>query len=359
MTIKNEFNIYMSALNQQQVADLIKVYQHNTVADMTVNNKEISFRKNVKNEGIDPRDYTFYRINTQNGSISDVTANMRPVCTGECLIIDVIGTRCITPAIAPLDTSSTIKDLKVLTYNISWESMTGKRGWPLGPKELCQQNVANVINNNGPYDFVGLQEASNWDKVRDFSPVLLNMKRAAIKIQPNKEKVEYVELVSFWNPQYKENSDKRIYGDFRSLARKAIKDRAGFNFPGVDRYGGGRPYLILFFDDIKTVFINAHFPHQDQQELLNLLIHTYLHQYKNYLIIIAADCNTNFNKNIMIDGIKFTVGNTSKNSCCLENGYTKAYDHVIANNNNDIDTVIPPIISPASDHYPIIATIKR
>jgi len=76
--------------------------------------------------------------------------------------------------------------MKVLSYNISWQSMTGlNNAW-----EFCNNNsdksnerhyskcihsVVTMIDQNGPYDFVALQEASNHELIINNSSELKNL----------------------------------------------------------------------------------------------------------------------------------------------------------------------------------------
>ena len=63
--------------------------------------------------------------------------------------------------------------MKVLTYNVSWQSMTGlDSNWEFCNNTKnknddrhyshCIINVANMIDNYCPFDFIALQEASNY-----------------------------------------------------------------------------------------------------------------------------------------------------------------------------------------------------
>lgn len=249
--------------------------------------------------------------------------------------------------------------IQVLTYNISWESMTGKPGWGLcpanGPPDLCQLNVANVINNSAPLDLVALQEATNWDKIVALSPELQKMSYA-------KALTGKAEVISFWNKQkFKENGSKRISSNFNELRREFINS-AKINTNLSNNNYGDRPFMILFFDNQKTIFVNAHFSHDDQPELIKLLEYKYFNSYPDYRVIIAADFNTNFNKLLTPYQRKYTVGNTSKNTCCDQtrgqNTHFRPYDHVLADRVTQIDTYIPPVTYPASDHLPLVATVK-
>ena len=55
--------------------------------------------------------------------------------------------------------------IKVITYNTCWETQKptrtnfGKLGLLCSKNpEKCRKNVANVLNNNKPFDFIALQE---------------------------------------------------------------------------------------------------------------------------------------------------------------------------------------------------------
>ena len=82
--------------------------------------------------------------------------------------------------------SNAHSNISLLTYNISWESMTGaKSNWalcsnntdPKHPKHnsVCIGNIAQVIEQN-PVDFVCLQEATNFKTLINESLQLKKMK---------------------------------------------------------------------------------------------------------------------------------------------------------------------------------------
>ena len=247
-----------------------------------------------------------------------------------------------------------LKTIRVLTYNISWESMTGKPGWSLCPTmaspQVCQKNVAHSITKNGPFDLIGLQEAAEWQNIIELSSLLKNMSYAVAKSGN-------AEVASFWNKSiFKENADKRIKSSCDAL-RDEYKHNKNYKL-SKNNYGD-RPILILFFDNQKIIFVNAHFPHHDQEELIKLIEVKYLSQNPDYRVIIAGDFNTNFPKNITPFKRQYTVGNTSKNTCCIPPhvSHSLVYDHVLADRVQKIDTFVPVVTTPASDHLPVIATI--
>jgi hypothetical protein len=115
---------------------------------------------------------------------------------------------------------SRTKSINVLSYNISWESMTGKvSDWQLcsnnsdkkHPKHysVCVNNIANVINeyekttdntdnniNDTTLDFITLQEATDFHKLIEQSPILKKM-----NYETHKSGLD--NMVTFWKPKYK------------------------------------------------------------------------------------------------------------------------------------------------------------
>lgn len=62
-------------------------------------------------------------------------------------------------------------NIKIMTYNLCWENLSGIKDKVLNTNcimnkvmnkdvNLCKNNIEGIINDNGPFDFIGLQEAS-------------------------------------------------------------------------------------------------------------------------------------------------------------------------------------------------------
>ena len=107
----------------------------------------------------------------------------------------------------------TSKDnISILSYNISWESMSGRvKDWalcsnntnPKHPKHnsVCVSNIGKVINEN-PTDFITLQEATDYDKLLLECPRLNKMQ---YKVHNSGLDV----IVTFWDANYKLHSMKK------------------------------------------------------------------------------------------------------------------------------------------------------
>jgi endonuclease/exonuclease/phosphatase family metal-dependent hydrolase len=240
-----------------------------------------------------------------------------------------------------------INNIMVLSYNISWESMSGaKRDWtlcsnntnPKHPKHnsVCVSNIGNVINNN-PADFIALQEATDYKKLLDECPRL--------------NKMEYIHhksgldvVITFWDKKYKLVSS--LEGEFEK----------------------GRPWLATLFNN-GCCFINVHFGHYDSTEeykkLENIIkiITARMNTSKTKIIrfIISGDFNYDIKdfgdkKGIInLDGHRFYHHPKHMLTCCVSR--RRHYDHVIDTYRAPIDIVIPDVEFMASDHKPILATL--
>lgn len=227
--------------------------------------------------------------------------------------------------------------IKIFSYNVSWESMTGKKSsWRFcnttnrhsnRNNHVCIQNVAHIIDENcKTCDFITLQEAANYKDIIDNSKILKKMDYLVHKSGP-----EY--MITFWDKEY--TLDKYYHGEFES----------------------GRPYQILMFSNM--CIVNIHMGHYDLKKLksqLNKIVKGINKKYK-YRIIISGDFNYDITgHSIVLDNIKFKINKRKFNTCC--NPYnTRQFDHII-------DSKHTPIIKPiytelmASDHVPISAKIK-
>jgi hypothetical protein len=244
---------------------------------------------------------------------------------------------------------------KVLSYNISFEAMTGKTTagvifqCPISSNgnTECLNNVAQFIENNGPYDFVGLQEASKYYNIIKLSPKLQQMKY--IHFTPFRE-----ELVTFYDSKYILDTDiNTVTGN--------MKDR-------------GRPFMILFFQN-KTCVINMHCGHDDDfYDFLKYINYNsnrsiILNKLRTYNIILIGDMNNPLNDNLKMKKYETEIfdrhlfGINKVNTCC-DNGLkankfnmTINYDHILSTSSN-IKTTVYNVPTPASDHLPIIGIIN-
>jgi endonuclease/exonuclease/phosphatase family metal-dependent hydrolase len=143
--------------------------------------------------------------------------------------------------------ASNSKDINVLSYNVSWGSMSenphnrsaaemAKYCQKLGNK-TCLKNVVKIIDENGPYDFIALQECAGWQDMIRHSALLPLMGYVHHKT-PSR-----IELITFYN------KDKYM----------VIAIKQGFIL------NDGRPYHIIFLiHKISNTFyivINMHNEH--------------------------------------------------------------------------------------------------
>lgn len=254
--------------------------------------------------------------------------------------------------------------IKILTYNISWESMTGQ--WEPShalctgkEKKKCQQNVASFINDEGPFDFILLQEASEYSSVID----LLDGKKAYNFYQSESGRED---MVTLWN------KDKY----------NLQKDDVGKGILGGEK---GRPYQILPFEE-KILLMNIHAGHKGECNLLFILnelkYYLILHpQYNDYRIIIGGDFNhkilEQFNEEYQFeyeDLPRFYIDDKHFITCCIGEGENTTPRFWKWENKNHVDFIIDtagkPTYNgydyeekwnqyfPASDHLPVVACLK-
>lgn len=137
--------------------------------------------------------------------------------------------------------------IKVLSYNICWECMSGSSEGSAGKLgqncikitknkinfTTCAENIATQIDNfseyyggaNNSFDFVGLQESKDWQTLYKLSPALSKLKAVEGKV------------IS-------------LYDGNKYTLEKAINSQ----------FEPGRPIQILIFKE-KVIFVNLHAPH--------------------------------------------------------------------------------------------------
>ena len=175
----------------------------------------------------------------------------------------------------------------------------------------CLENVSKIIDSNGPYDIISLQEASNWQIIRSITPTLFGMKYVS-------HKLDLDEIVIFYHSKYELDSSENILkGHMSDL---------------------NRPLMALFFSN-KLCIINLHAGHYVksnkpnkkgkyyQKDIYKLDYYferilgnepdadIYLDKLLEYDIIITGDFNDELN-----DGLKFfgrnLYGFNTNPSCC-------------------------------------------
>jgi len=188
----------------------------------------------------------------------------------------------------------------VLSYNICWQCMTNtsKGSAPtLGAactctdheedskscaRTVCTEDVARLIEATpadyemANYDFVALQEASNWQALRGAAPNTLGK----LKAQPYKVEGGHEWSVVFWDG-----------------SRFALSHQFGGDS------GHGYAFQVLIFDAAETIFVNVHNCHSHQEcslstlgdelsaRLLESLGRDEVKELQGYRLIVAGDFN--------------------------------------------------------------------
>ena len=247
-------------------------------------------------------------------------------------------------------------NIKILSYNISWESTSGKKtSWPLcsnntnpnNPKHytVCIMNISKVITDN-PVDFITLQEASDYKKLMNEAQVLKTMNHIT-----HSSGLDF--MVTFWNKKYK--LQKTVKGEFET----------------------GRPWMACLFTN-GICLINVHFGHYDQQgeiSMITTMLEKVISSISNSVkrVIISGDFNynikdlwkNNLGKKNMLDipipnnnlGLKLHFHEKHILTCCVAR--RRHYDHVLDSKSSPLDIQIPNVNYMASDHKPIIVTLVK
>lgn len=270
--------------------------------------------------------------------------------------------------------------IRILSYNIFWRAMTNSEtatdttnkernqicktdpNKANGSVTVCLTNVVKFVNNNGPYDFVGFQEATNWKTIQEKSPYLANMNTCSIKFGDPILDTTYKEnMVIFYD------GDKYILDSGTNIIKGFLQD-------------AGRPFIIMFFSDNLCV-INMHGGHYANKTAdyknngdLNKLFTEYLPKFINkfekteiynkinsYNLIIMGDMNNDLPKSVIIGNRKL-FGINKKATCCdrklLNTGLSRPYDHIISTYKQIKYVNFDDFKVPASDHLPVIVEIK-
>ena len=236
--------------------------------------------------------------------------------------------------------------LNIITYNISWESMSGrKQEWalcsnntdPAHPRHhsVCVGNIASVLEDN-PADFILLQEAENHNHLMRQSPRLANMEYEMHESSKDK-------MITFWNKKYK--LEKVIRSEFEP----------------------GRPWMAILYTNGLCV-INVHFGHykkEQEVQYMNRLIRKIKKAFGNNgirRIIIGGDFNYDIKKlgndsKMLLDGTSFYYHPKNLLTCCINRRVQN--DHIIDTKAPLLDIKIPRVAHMASDHKPILATLTN
>ena len=254
-------------------------------------------------------------------------------------------------------TKSNTNVITILSYNISWESMSGSvKDWSLcntnkdksnaRHSSVCVNNIASVFDSSNTLDFVTLQEATDYKK-------LLIQSRRLKQMNYKEHKSGLDSIVTFWDVKYK--LKKVVTGEFEE----------------------GRPWMAILFTN-ELCIINVHMGHYDKEIQLKMMDKMMLEINKNMMHIQKTEKTKKLHKQIryIISGdfnydIKefggsrnyFTLDNTpfyynKKHilTCCINR--RKHNDHVIDSLATPIDITIPKVNYMASDHKPILVQLK-
>jgi len=268
------------------------------------------------------------------------------------------------------------KHLKIMSYNLCWEALSGLSSNPNKIKhtnglnmkhcnilldnktfDICLMNIIHIINSklNEDYDFLCFQEIN----LTDFNKMKnkLNLLNYNYLLTPSKN--ENVDILTIYN-----NKKYNLISNYPEMKESINITNINSNLNDVDDKSA-RPFQILLFqnnyDDKYILLINIHMPHiydnnydknftydhiysfnKIKNEIKNLLLN------KNYKIdnyIICGDFNHNdpfkffkFNEILKIDFIKNKIINTccylNTNKTFNYNEYDKSFDNIFISNKN-------------------------
>jgi endonuclease/exonuclease/phosphatase family metal-dependent hydrolase len=234
--------------------------------------------------------------------------------------------------------------MNILTYNISWQSMTGNSSdWHLCNTVdqrsdkyygICINNIATFIDSNGPFDFIFLQEASNYELLIKQSKKLQTLSWA---VHHSSRDV----IVTFWNPDKFTIVENKIIGG---------------------KFKNGRPWIYIEFEENVSI-INVHAPHCNKH-----LLQAYLEQMIKRImdftmikrLIMCGDFNFYFKKSITLNNIKLHKSRDTILTCCsgINMTYQWQFDHVFDSKTKPIKIFSPKVNGLASDHKPLIAILE-
>jgi endonuclease/exonuclease/phosphatase family metal-dependent hydrolase len=211
---------------------------------------------------------------------------------------------------------------------------------PSDPRHFtrCVENIAAVISENEPLDFIALQETSNSKLLLKELDGLKSMK---FKMHTSSN------MVTFWNPE-KYTLISGLHG----------------------RFDPGRPWTALFFTN-NLCFINVHAGHYNfvtlTQKLLRAmyLIEAYVAKNKildpDFRVIMAGDFNCIINKQynkIVLSTKKLHLNETRINTFVRARpGRGIHFDHIMDTKQAPAKIYVPQVAKPASDHLPIIGIL--
>ena len=319
------------------------------------------------------------------------------------------------------NTRHSLQSITILSYNISWESMSGNDSkWALcnnntdstNPRHnsVCVKNIANVIddyesidssNNTDNYiDFITLQESTDFKKLIEQSTKLKMMKYTIHKSGLDT-------ITTFWNDNSSKNSSRTSSGINKGY--KLLYTIKG-------EFENGRPWMATVFNKSNSnsnsksksnmdmlCLINVHMGHYEQDEQIDKLDNMLIdikkqldklskngkkHNHTNIRYVVSGDFNfdmklfgsrtssiKNVKQNININiNIKKKTQFKTNNKVIMFGGTLFYYnekhiltccinrrkhnDHVLDSFHKPLDIIIPDVNFMASDHKPIIVKLK-
>jgi hypothetical protein len=247
-------------------------------------------------------------------------------------------------------------NLKILSYNVSWENMKGvrnKRGIIHNEECLqpnfCATNIATLIQDELPLDFILIQEASRIETIISTLP-------QSSHILLYKSGLETI--LTIIDSHYK--IIRSIGGEFEY----------------------GRPFLCTFLSN-SICLINVHMGHKEDFYSDMKIIERRLKKnsysnkfFESYRIIIGGDFNQKLNSSYTFMG-KIIYKNTSTPTCGLKTKHNnksiedissfkmKYSDHIFDSDDKIVYSInLTPInsdnlIIPASDHLAVYAELSK
>ena len=216
------------------------------------------------------------------------------------------------------------KNMNILSYNIFWKSAM---------QNNSLLNIIKTIDHYGYYDFVGLQEATNWKIIKQNSFYLSKMNQ--IHTKSGKEK-----LVLFYDDLFKLDKNNVIKGELKL----------------------GRPFIVAFFGE-KLCVITLHAGHNKNIYEFNQILEKILddkikERLKNSNVILLGDLNDTIENGFDLLGMKLYGRTRSKTCCNLKyNKMNYAFDHILSTQKHKLTENLTQF-HPASDHNPIKTTIN-
>ncbi len=263
--------------------------------------------------------------------------------------------------------------MSILSYNVSWESMTGNdKKWMLcnsnsnnnkndssssRHNSVCVGNVANVFDTAAEsLDFITLQESGEYKQLIKQSPTLQNM-----NYKTHKSGLDTI--CTFWNKKYNSQLLYSIKGEFeegRPWMAVCFKKNAINNTTHTT-------YTLLCIVNVHM----GHYTHTEEMEKLDKM----MIEIKKYIskknkdrpqvrYIISGDFNYDIkqfgeyhrNCNFKIDNTKFYYNPKNLLTCCLRR--RRHNDHIIDSLAKPVSISIPDVEFMASDHKPKLGIIK-